>query len=155
MAERTAATRAAALTGLVRKSAAPALIARTDIGMSPCPVMNTIGRASTASASRRWSSSPSMPGRLTSRTRHAGAAGSGRARNASAESKVSTSQPSARSTRESAFRTPASSSTTKTVSVTAAALMPRGGEGKVTQNVAPAPGPLDAVRLPLCVATID
>ena len=27
--------------------------------------------------------------------------------------------------------------------------------GKLTQNVAPAPGPLDTVRLPLCVATID
>ena len=29
--------------GLVRKSMAPAFIARTDIGMSPCPVMKTIG----------------------------------------------------------------------------------------------------------------
>ena len=32
-------------TGLVRKSTAPAFIARTDIGMSPCPVRKTIGNA--------------------------------------------------------------------------------------------------------------
>ena len=48
IAARIAATSTFAGTGLVRKSVAPALIARTDIGMSPWPVTNTIGSASPA-----------------------------------------------------------------------------------------------------------
>ena len=42
MAARIARIRSDSLSGLVRKSTAPAFIARTDLGMSPCPVMKTI-----------------------------------------------------------------------------------------------------------------
>jgi hypothetical protein len=38
-----AAARSRWLNGFARKSTAPSLIARTDDGMSPCPVMKTIG----------------------------------------------------------------------------------------------------------------
>ena len=74
--------------------------------------------------------------------------GSGRARNASADSNVSTLQPSSRSTRESAFSTLGSSSTRK--------ICRRGGRsrhvgcltGKLTQNVAPPSALLVAVMRP-------
>ena len=70
----TAASRSSSFTGLERKFSAPARIARTLVGMSPWPVMNTIGSGQPASTSRRCNSSPSTPGIATSSTRQPGAA---------------------------------------------------------------------------------
>ena len=51
MAASTAAMRSGWLNGFARKSTAPALIARTDEGMSPCPVIKTIGGGGVAKLS--------------------------------------------------------------------------------------------------------
>ena len=61
-------------------------LARTLMGMSPCPVMNTTGRRTPSSSSFCWNSSPLMPGMRTSSTRQPGASGSGASMNAATES---------------------------------------------------------------------
>ena len=53
-------------TGFDNTSSAPALIARTLIGMSPCPVRNTIGRMLSIATSRLCRSRPSKPGNCRS-----------------------------------------------------------------------------------------
>src|SRR5262245_34626846 len=70
--------------GLVRKSTAPAFMACTDIGISPCPVMNTIGRLAPVRASWAWNSSPLTPGRRISSTRQPGASAGTAFRNSGA-----------------------------------------------------------------------
>ena len=62
MACSTAPSSTSVATGLVRKSCAPAFMARTLDGMSPCPERNTTGSACRISASRCWSCNPLSPG---------------------------------------------------------------------------------------------
>ena len=97
------------------KSNAPALSARTDIGMSPCPVTRITGGARLSLWSFSMSSRPDSPGIRTSSTMQPGRAWSYALRNDSAESNVSTLFPTdpMRKPRES--RIAGSSSTTKTV----------------------------------------
>ena len=68
-------------TGLVRKSSAPALIARTVVGMSGFPVMNMIGSVEPSSASRFCSPGPSRPGICTSRRMQLGMLSAGKLTN--------------------------------------------------------------------------
>ena len=64
---------------------APALMARTDIGTSPCPVMKMTGRSMFDFAISRWKSSPLKPGSRTSSTMQPGASGRLNCRNSSVE----------------------------------------------------------------------
>src|SRR5258707_11563740 len=57
-----AASSSASLTGLVRKSIAPALMARTLVGMSPLPVRKMTGCCDPPAVKACCSSSPSSPG---------------------------------------------------------------------------------------------
>ena len=82
-----ASIRSSFLKGLVRKSTAPALIVRTEEGMSPCPVMNTIG-GKLPCANWVCRSSPLMSGSRTSSTRQLGMSGFGYARYSAAQSNV-------------------------------------------------------------------
>lgn len=61
IAARTAAINSLSPTGLVKKSTAPPWMARTDDGMSPCPVRNTIG-GWTSHDNCLWNSSPLTSG---------------------------------------------------------------------------------------------
>src|SRR5918993_1185075 len=107
-------SRASPPNGFVRNSTAPAFIACTVIGMSPCPVMKMIGISVRSLATCRWRSSPLRPGSETSSTRQLGLSTGGRARNSCADAKVSARQPSWRISSSSDSRTEMSSSTTKT-----------------------------------------
>ena len=75
----------------MRKSTAPAFIARTDIGMSPWPVMKMIGMWMFAPASCAWKSSPLIPGSRMSSTRQLGASGKLALRNSGAEANTAAS----------------------------------------------------------------
>ena len=87
-------------------------MARTVIGMSPWPVMNTIGISMFALASSAWKSSPLSPGNLTSSTRQLGPSDNLLRRNSGAEAKAATCKPPDRNRRANASRSEASSSIT-------------------------------------------
>src|SRR5260370_1382017 len=93
MPSRIAFSRSSSANGFVRNSSAPALIARTDVGMSPWPVRKMIGIWISALASSRCRSSPFNPGRCTSRTRQLATSARGLARNSCADSNVRTRNP--------------------------------------------------------------
>ena len=107
--------RSASSNGLVRKSIAPAFIARTAAGIWPWPLMKTIGRSRALAARASCTSSPLRPGILRSRTRQPGPSCAGRARNSRGDAKVSTSWPAVLSSRARARSIDGSSSTTKTM----------------------------------------
>src|SRR2546428_4878996 len=114
MPSRIAFSRSSSANGFVRNPSAPALIARTDVGMSPWPVRKMIGILISALASSRWRSSPFNPGRCTSRTRQLGTSARGLARNSCADANVRPLNPAERIRLSPASRTDASSSTTYT-----------------------------------------
>src|SRR6266446_6359715 len=89
-------------------------MARTDIGMSPCPVIKMMGMGMPDSASLRWKSSPLIPGSLTSSTRQLGTSSRAFCRNSWAEPNSSTSRCTERMSLFSASRMDASSSITNT-----------------------------------------
>src|ERR1051326_3007351 len=101
--------------GLVKNSTAPAFIALTVMGTSPWPVIKMIGMSVLSEAISFCSSRPLSSGRETSSTRQLGASGRGRARNSSADAKVSGCHPTKRISASSDSRTEMSSSTTKTI----------------------------------------
>src|SRR5512134_2805718 len=105
------------LKGFVRNSTAPAFIACTLIGTSPCPVMKMIG-ISVLSASCCCNSRPVSPGSVTSSTKQHGTIARGRERNSFADANVSGCQPAVLINNSSDSRTETSSSTTKTMDVT-------------------------------------
>src|SRR5919198_1801510 len=118
--------------GLVRNSTAPAFMACTDIGMSPWPVMNTIGIWISASLKARCRSRPLNPGKRTSRTRQEGASRDRLFRNSCAEPKVSTLKPADWRSRAVEMRTSASSSTTNTVaSISVILVLRRSGQDEL------------------------
>jgi hypothetical protein len=94
---------------------APAFMARTDIGMSPCPVMNTIGIRMPAFTNSAWKSRPLDPGRRTSSTRQLGTSGRALCRNCCAEANTSARNCTDSKSLASARRMASSSSTTKTM----------------------------------------
>src|SRR5262245_45581299 len=102
-------------TGLVRNSVAPAFIARTVVGMSPCPVRKTIGISTPRSAISRCRSRPLPPGMRTSSTRQAGPPARATSRKSRADAKLRTLRPCERTSRSVERRSDASSSTTNTV----------------------------------------
>ena len=104
--------KSASLNGFVRKSTAPALIARTDDGMSPCAVTNTIG-VSFVGVIRRCSSRPLISGSSMSSTRQAGRSGFGYARYSAAEPNTTACMSKLDSSSLKASRIRRSSSTTK------------------------------------------
>src|SRR5262245_61552411 len=83
--------------------------------MSPCPVIMMIGGAVSRSASWCCRSSPLIPGRRTSTTRHAGPSAGGSRKNSCADPNDRTTRPTDLKRRSSAARTEASSSTTNTI----------------------------------------
>src|ERR1051326_2040341 len=103
--------------GLVKNSTAPAFIALTVMGTSPWPVIKMIGMSVLSEAISFCSSRPLSSGRETSSTRQLGASGRGRARNSSADAKVSGCHPTKRISASSDSRTEMSSSTTKTMGI--------------------------------------
>ncbi len=128
-AARTAASSASRFTGLVRKSTAPAFIARTLVSTSPRPVRKTIGRDSAARPRTACSSTPFMPGRATSSSRQPPDV-LVPARNSAADAYPRTSKPAMRSTRASAARSGASSSTMCTSGAATAGVMARTHRGR-------------------------
>ena len=92
-------------------------MARTDIGMSPWPVMKMIGVRMSAFSSWPWKSRPLTPGNLMSSTRQLAPSGRLRCRNSAAEPKSSTCRPTERNRLLNASRTDGSSSTTNTMGV--------------------------------------
>src|SRR6267142_1486660 len=107
-----AAIKSASAYGLVKNSSAPALMARTDVGMSPWPVRKMIDVRAPEFASRCCRSRPLRPGSCTSKIRQLGTSAQRLARNAWADAKVSTFHPADRTSLPTASRTDASSSTT-------------------------------------------
>src|SRR6185369_9704299 len=105
------------LNGFVRNSTAPAFMACTVIGTSPCPVMKMIGM-SVRSASCFCNSSPLRPGSDTSSTRQLGTVGRGWDRKSCADTNVWARHPAALMSSSNDSRTETSSSTTKTTEVT-------------------------------------
>src|SRR6267143_3695756 len=106
--------RASSSNGFVRNSSAPALIAFTEVGMSPWPVRKMIGIWRSSLASSRCRSSPLRPGRCRSKTRQLGISARGVARNSYADPNVRTGRPAERIRLSTASRTDSSSSTTYT-----------------------------------------
>src|SRR5215813_10390757 len=100
--------------GFSIKSAAPAFIARTARGTSPCPVMTITGTSTRFSASFSWNCRPSMPGMRTSVTTQAGFCSRQRDKASSAEANDSTAKPADSKSIVSESRTASSSSTTYT-----------------------------------------
>src|SRR5262245_45833749 len=88
-------------------------MARTDVGMSACPVRRMVGASIPVRASSSWRSRPDMPGRTRSRMRQAGGSGRRRPRKLSADSNVSTWKPSFRNKLPTDSRHETSSSTTQ------------------------------------------
>ena len=109
-----AAIKSSSAYGFVKNSSAPALIARTDVGMSPWPVRKMIDVRAPDFASRCCRSRPLSPGSRTSSIRQLGTSAQGLARNSWADAKVSTFHPADRTSLPTASRTDASSSTTYT-----------------------------------------
>src|SRR5438132_9358652 len=103
--------------GFVRNSTAPAFISWAVIGISPWPVTKIIGMSIRSGAISFCSSRPLSSGRETSSTRQLGASGRERARNSSADAKVSGCHPTKRISASSDSRTEMSSSTTKTMGI--------------------------------------
>src|SRR5262249_37753852 len=103
--------------GLVRNSTAPAFIALTVVGMSPCAVTKMIGIESPERRSSRWTSRPSIPGSWRSSTRQLGPSPRSRPRNSRAVAKVSARKPADLNRSAIEARTSSSSSTTNTVGV--------------------------------------
>src|SRR6266446_6607026 len=101
--------------GLVKNSTAPAFIAWTVIGTSPCPVMKMIGMSVRSDAISFCNSSPLRSGSETSSTRQLGVAVRGWVRNSAADANVSGCQPANLISSSSDSRTEMSSSTTKTI----------------------------------------
>ena len=62
---------------------------RTVIGISPCPVMNTMGMRTSALSSSVWKSRPLTPGSRTSSTRQLGTSGRSLCRNSCGEANAS------------------------------------------------------------------
>ena len=88
-----AAIKSASAYGFVKNSSAPALIARTDVGMSPWPVRKMIEVRAPDLASRCCRSRPLSPGSRTSNIRQLGTSAQRTGRNSWADSKVSTFHP--------------------------------------------------------------
>src|SRR5262245_37033923 len=103
--------------GLVKNSTAPAFMAVTVVGMSPCAVRKMIGIASPEPVSSRCTARPSMPGSWRSSTRQLGPSPRSRPRNSRAEAKLSERKPAALNSPAIADRTSTSSSTTTTVGI--------------------------------------
>src|SRR6266446_5760916 len=101
--------------GLVRNSTAPAFMAWTVIGTSPCPVMKMIGMSVRSDAMSFCNSRPFRSGRETSSTKQFGVAVRGCPRNSFADANVSGCQPANVISSLSDSRTEMSSSTTKTI----------------------------------------
>src|SRR5260370_24750149 len=101
--------------GLARKSTAPAFMARTDIGMSPWPVMKMTGTRMFACRSWAWKSRPLTPGRRMSSTRQVAPSGRLCCRNSAVEPNSSPCRSTERNKLLSASRTEGSSATTKTI----------------------------------------
>ena len=78
---------------------APAFIARTVIGMSPCAVMKMIGSRLFAAASSRCSSRPLRPGILTSTTKQVGQSGSSALKKSGTDENCRVSSPTDRNNR--------------------------------------------------------
>ena len=94
---------------------APAFIALTVIGMSPCPVMKMIGRCLLAAESSRWNSRPLCPGILISTTRQVGRSGSSPLlKKSEADENCRVERPTDRNSRTTDSRNSASSSMIKT-----------------------------------------
>src|SRR5262245_3720176 len=85
-------------------------MARTDVGMSACPVRRMVGASIPVRASSSWRSRPDMPGRTRSTMRQAGGSGRRRPRKLSADSNESTWKPSFRNnpSTDSRHKTPSS-----------------------------------------------
>src|SRR6266852_2798868 len=107
--------RASSLKGSVRKTTAPAFIAWTVIGTSPCPVMKMIGMPRRSAAMRFWSSRPLSPGSRISSTRQLGTRAGELPRKSCAEANVSGLHPALRINSSRDSRTEMSSSTTNTM----------------------------------------
>src|SRR5258706_2905772 len=90
-------------------------MARTDMGISPCPVIKIIGMWISAPANSRWKSSPPIPGSLISRTRQLAISGRLLLMNSDADPNISTCRPTDSTRRLMARQTDGSSSTTKTM----------------------------------------
>ena len=73
------------------KSTAPAFIARTLAGMSPCPVMKTIDTGCWRSASAACNCNPVSPGILISSTRQPGRLRGGCFKKSTPDAKLATS----------------------------------------------------------------
>src|SRR6266852_1471548 len=101
--------------GLVKNSTAPAFIAWTVIGTSPCPVMKMIGMSVRSDAISFCNSSPLRSGREISSTKQLGMVVRGYSRNSPADANVSGCQPANLISNSSDSRTDTSSSTTKTI----------------------------------------
>src|SRR5258708_469726 len=100
--------------GLARKSTAPAFMARTDIGMSPWPVMKMMGMWMFACWSWAWKSRPLTPGRRMWSTRQLAPSGRLCCRNSAVEPNSSTCRSTERNRRLKATRAEGSTSTTNT-----------------------------------------
>src|SRR5882757_4751929 len=92
-------------------------MACTDIGISPCPVIKTIGSSLPAAASSRWNSRPLCPGNLTSSTRQLGPSVGSDLRKSETDANSLAFKPTDRSRRPSELRRSTSSSMTKIVEV--------------------------------------
>src|SRR5262249_45026226 len=97
--------------GLYKKATAPAAQARARTASSAYAVTKIIGMPPCAATSCRWSSSPCMPGRRTSRIRHAVSGACCACKNASADAKPCTRNPTDWSRSSSECRSASSSST--------------------------------------------
>ena len=119
-------SRSSRLTGLVRNSSAPAFMARTDVGISPWPVIKIIGILTPALASSCCKSRPLRPGNCTSSTRQPGAFGRSAAKNSCADENVCALNPAERMTFLRLSRVYLSSSTMNTNAFFSSMIKPPG-----------------------------
>ncbi|CAM2180505.1 hypothetical protein BO443_30498 [Burkholderia orbicola] len=103
------------LYGFSTKSIAPFCSARTDIGMSPCPLTKITGSVAPRAFNSVCTSKPLFSGIRTSSTRHAGRFTSKRARKSAAFANPSDAMPTDSSSHASDVRMPLSSSTMYTI----------------------------------------
>ena len=119
--------------GFVKNSTAPAFIARTLIGISPCPVRKTMGISMPDFASSACRSRPLRPGSSTSRIKHAGTSGRWPWTNSVADPNVRTVKPAEFSKSATDSRTSGSSSTTNTMH-SGALMRLAGGQGEMEHS---------------------
>src|SRR5882672_5343803 len=107
--------RSSSRNGFVRNSTAPDFMARTLIGLVPCPVMKMIGIGASSASRTPTRSSPLASGSCTSRIRQVGSFVRRWPRNSAADANVSHRRPTDRMRLRNASRTDRSSSTTYTI----------------------------------------